>query len=212
MGHPTSEQLQELYELEYKPGHDDYLYVLNGFREHADRLCEVMKTVKRFRPRRVLDVGCNKGLIGALCNWNSQPIDALVGVDISPTMARIAQQVHGYNMVAVQDASKSFELELRFDLVLCMELLEHVPDVATTIDNCLRHCDHFGRIIFTTPEERGELDGAIHVRHLGMKDLVEAVEDRVLVPHRTHTTFIASNFCEKPKWQGWNMVIIEKTT
>jgi len=196
--------IQKLYETEYS-GFDDYLYLLNGFREHADRLMYIMKMVHSLEAASLLDVGCNRGLFGALCNWNHRPFMRMVGVDIVPGLLQRAKETHGYDSAILLNVSDPFYLSETFDLVLCMEVLEHVPDPGTVIENCFRHATK--NIIFTTPEEEGDIDGVIHVRKINLDALAEMV---CRPGWKLHQSFIPSIFCEKPHWQGWNCVRAER--
>jgi 2-polyprenyl-6-hydroxyphenyl methylase/3-demethylubiquinone-9 3-methyltransferase len=75
---------------------------------------------------RVLDVGCGGGL---LCEALARAGATVTGIDLAPGMIDVAR-LHAaeqglditYNVVSAEDVSGGF------DVVTCMEMLEHVPD------------------------------------------------------------------------------------
>ena len=75
---------------------------------------------------RVLDVGCGGGL---LCEALARAGAKVTGIDLAPGMIEVAR-LHAaeqglditYNVVAAEEIAGGF------DVVTCMEMLEHVPD------------------------------------------------------------------------------------
>ena len=80
--------------------------------------------------RRVLDVGCGGGLLAeALCRAGAQ----VTAVDRAPTMIEVAR-LHAAEAGLAIDYRVADAMQLladpaeRYDVVTCMEMLEHVPD------------------------------------------------------------------------------------
>lgn len=84
--------------------------------------------------RRVLDVGCGGGLFA---EGLARAGASVVGVDLAPGMIEVAQ-LHSleadlaidYRCVSAESLHASAE---RFDVVTCMEMIEHVPDPQATL-------------------------------------------------------------------------------
>jgi 2-polyprenyl-6-hydroxyphenyl methylase / 3-demethylubiquinone-9 3-methyltransferase len=96
------------------------LHILNPLRVQfvADRT--------KLAGARVLDVGCGGGL---LCEALARAGATVTGIDLAPGMIDVAR-LHAaeqglditYNVVSAEEVSGGF------DVVTCMEMLEHVPD------------------------------------------------------------------------------------
>jgi 2-polyprenyl-6-hydroxyphenyl methylase/3-demethylubiquinone-9 3-methyltransferase len=102
--------------------------------------------------RDVLDVGCGGGILAeAMARRGAR----VTGIDLSERPLRVAQlhllesglQVH-YELAAAEDYAVRHAGT--FDVVTCMELLEHVPDPASTVAACVRLLRPGGRAVFST--------------------------------------------------------------
>lgn len=186
--------------------HEKYLVdILNGFREHVDRIHFVMATVKGLKPESVLDLACNIGVFGAMLRWNhGYAPKSVVGLDISPSNCEHAVRVMQYDRAINADVeSWRPSADDRADLVLCMELLEHVaaPWVVTGV--ALMAAKQY--VLFSVPVETGDPDGIYHVRKVSLEDLTGWI--------RSHngqiawSQFVASEFCEALHWKGWLFVL-----
>ena len=101
---------------------------------------------------RVLDVGCGGGLLSeALAARGAQ----VTGIDASERAIEIAK-LHLYESnVRVDYECTTAEAHAEahpaaYDLVTCMELLEHVPDPASVVDACARSLRPGGAVCFST--------------------------------------------------------------
>lgn len=102
--------------------------------------------------RRVLDVGCGGGLFAeALARRGA----TVVGIDLAPAMIEVAA-LHAmeagikvdYRRVSAESLQDSGEPP--FDVVTCMEMIEHVPDPATTIATLARLVRPDGDVFLST--------------------------------------------------------------
>ena len=102
--------------------------------------------------KRVLDVGCGGGI---LAEAMAQRGARVTGIDLSTKPLRVAQLHALESGVAVdyREASAealAAEAPAAFDVVTCMEMLEHVPDPASTVQACSRLARPGGWVFFST--------------------------------------------------------------
>ncbi len=102
--------------------------------------------------KRVLDVGCGGGILSeAMARLGA----TVTGIDLSEKPLRVAQlhllesglDVEYLGISAEEMAEKNLGT---FDVVTCMELLEHVPDPASTVAACAKLIKPGGRVFFST--------------------------------------------------------------
>jgi len=102
--------------------------------------------------RTALDVGCGGGI---LAEAMAQRGASVTGIDLGEKALRIAALHQLESGVQVRYESASAEEFAaahggEFDVVTCMELLEHVPEPASTVAACARLVKPGGRVIFST--------------------------------------------------------------
>ncbi len=103
--------------------------------------------------KQVLDVGCGGGI---LADSMARKGAHVLGIDLSTKALKIAQlhaleaqtaQVQ-YQEISAEDlAAKS---PAQFDVVTCMEMLEHVPDPASVVQACATLVKPGGFVFFST--------------------------------------------------------------
>ena len=114
-----------------------------------------LEWINRIAPlagKRVLDVGCGGGI---LTEAMARKGAAVKGIDLAEKPLKVASLHKLESGVAVDYECVSAEdLALRepgsFDLVTCMEMLEHVPDPASTVRACAALVKPGGRLFFST--------------------------------------------------------------
>jgi 2-polyprenyl-6-hydroxyphenyl methylase/3-demethylubiquinone-9 3-methyltransferase len=127
---------------EFKPLHD-----INPL-----RLGYIVRQCGGLAEKTVLDVGCGGGI---LTESMAREGAKVTGIDLSDKalgVARLHQIESGaivdYRLTAAE--ALAIEAPASFDVVTCMELLEHVPDPASTIDACARLVRAGGKAVFST--------------------------------------------------------------
>lgn len=103
--------------------------------------------------RRVLDVGCGGGILAdSMARKGAQ----VLGIDLATKALKVAQ-LHAleastpnvsYREVAVE--ALAAEAPASFDVVTCMEMLEHVPDPASVVRACATLVKPGGMVFFST--------------------------------------------------------------
>ena len=102
--------------------------------------------------RRVLDVGCGGGILAeSLASLGA----SVTGVDLSEkslAVAKLHRLESGIDVDyrAVSAEALAAEQPGAFDVVTCMEMLEHVPDPASIVDACARLARPGGWLLFST--------------------------------------------------------------
>jgi 2-polyprenyl-6-hydroxyphenyl methylase/3-demethylubiquinone-9 3-methyltransferase len=103
--------------------------------------------------RTALDVGCGAGLL-------AEPLARLgatvTGLDAAPELIAVAREhAAGQGLEIDYRAGELEGLEGQFDLVTCMEVIEHVADPAAFVRALARHLTPGGLLIMSTPNATG---------------------------------------------------------
>ena len=102
--------------------------------------------------RRVVDVGCGGGILAESMAVRGAEV---LGIDLAGDTLQVAElhaldsgvELH-YRNIAVEDLAA--EQPGGFDVVTCMEMLEHVPDPESVIMACARLTRRGGTLCFST--------------------------------------------------------------
>lgn len=102
--------------------------------------------------KQVLDVGCGGGILSEAMARQGAEVTAIDLAEASLAVARLHQLESGlsvrYENIAVEDlAAREPE---RYDVVTCLEMLEHVPDPASVVAACARLLKPGGHLFFST--------------------------------------------------------------
>jgi SAM-dependent methyltransferase len=126
-------------------------YIERGSIASANRFAAFV--VQLLQISSVLDVGCGRG--AWLREWRNSGVAVARGVD-GPYVRESSLLIPPTDFRAV-DLSKKFDLGERFDLVICLEVAEHLPGDSSTalIDSLVSHSD---LVLFSaaTPGQGGE--------------------------------------------------------
>ena len=103
--------------------------------------------------RQVLDVGCGGGILAdAMARKGAQ----VTGIDLSTRALKVAQlhaleaATPNVNYREISAEALAAERPASFDVVTCMEMLEHVPDPASVVQACTTLVKPGGWVFFST--------------------------------------------------------------
>lgn len=126
---------------EFKPLHD-----INPLR------LDLIDSVVGLLGKQVLDVGCGGGILSESMSLLGAKV---WGIDLGEKALNVAK-LHGlesgvqveYRLTAVEQLAK--EMPGHFDVVTCMEMLEHVPEPAAIVEACSKLVKPGGVVFFST--------------------------------------------------------------
>ncbi len=128
-------------ESEFKPLHD-----INPLRlEHIDHIAAL-------NGKTVLDVGCGGGILSeAMAARGAQ----VTGIDLAEKPLKVAalhllESGHQVEYLKISAEALARERPRRYDIVTCMELLEHVPEPSETVQACADLVKDGGWVFFAT--------------------------------------------------------------
>ena len=128
-------------ESEFNPLHDINPLRVNWINERAP-----------LAGQNVLDVGCGGGILSeAMAQRGAQ----VTGIDMGEAplaVARLHQLETGVDVTYRQITAEALAEEMpgQFDVVTCLEMLEHVPDPASIIRACYTLVKPGGQVFFST--------------------------------------------------------------
>ncbi len=128
---------------EFKPLHEINPLRLNFIDERA-----------KLSGKTVLDIGCGGGI---LAESMSQRGAAVTGIDMAETSLAIAK-IHGiesgihvdYQQITAEELASNPQNHQQFDIITCLEMLEHVPDPKQIIQACSKLVKPSGHVFFST--------------------------------------------------------------
>jgi 2-polyprenyl-6-hydroxyphenyl methylase/3-demethylubiquinone-9 3-methyltransferase len=116
------------------------------------RLAYIARRSGGLEGKRALDIGCGGGI---LAEAMARAGATVVGIDLSGkalAVARLHRLESGVEVDYRLTAAETLAVEEpgAYDIVTCMELLEHVPDPASTIGACATLVKPDGLVVFAT--------------------------------------------------------------
>ena len=126
---------------EFKPLHD-----INPLRANwIDNLAPVAE-------KKVLDVGCGGGMLAESLAQRGVQVTGIDMGDAPLGVAKLHQLESGLSIDYQKSTAEDFaqKHENAFDVVTCLEMLEHVPDPSSVVRACAKMVKPGGHVFFST--------------------------------------------------------------
>ncbi|CAI8163286.1 MAG: Ubiquinone biosynthesis O-methyltransferase [Cellvibrionales bacterium UBA7375] len=126
---------------EFKPLHD-----INPLRVNwIDSLAPVAE-------KKVLDVGCGGGILAESLAQRGAQVTGIDMGDAPLGVAKLHQLESGLSIDYQKSTAEDFakQHENAFDVVTCLEMLEHVPDPSSVVQACAKMVKPGGHVFFST--------------------------------------------------------------
>lgn len=126
---------------DFRPLHEINPLRLDWIRQHAE-----------LKGKAIVDIGCGGGI---LTESMSSAGGEVFGIDMADgplTVARLHQAESGTDVTYEQMTAEELAADrpAEFDVVTCLEMLEHVPDPAAVIRSCAELVKPGGDVFFST--------------------------------------------------------------
>ncbi|MDP6413668.1 MAG: bifunctional 2-polyprenyl-6-hydroxyphenol methylase/3-demethylubiquinol 3-O-methyltransferase UbiG [Gammaproteobacteria bacterium] len=102
--------------------------------------------------KQVLDIGCGGGILAEALVHHGAKVTAIDLAEASLSVARLHQLESGLDIDYLNTSAEqlSAESKHKFDVITCLEMLEHVPNPASVIEACARLIKPGGLVFFST--------------------------------------------------------------
>lgn len=187
---------QRLYEAIYSnvqkvPGYSGYFELANAVGKASDPLAyiastdgcyfgvakHIQKTISTSSGNPIVEIGCGQGYLTYALNKAGYQT---IGVDISEAGIQLAKERFGDHYFCGQISDWVSASNQRPALIVCTELIEHLPDPLEFIQIALANLDSGGQLLFTTPHKvEGEVGAwntelpPVHLWWFSKKSLIE---------------------------------------
>jgi ubiquinone/menaquinone biosynthesis C-methylase UbiE len=146
------------------------------FRPFAER---ILDDVAIAPGDRVLDVACGTGIVSRLARERVGETGTVVGVDLSPAMLAVARKVApGVDLREGDAASLPLDDDEKFDVAVCHQGLQFVPDKTAAAGQMHRALAAGGRLAVATWRPDGELPLIPELRRVAEQHLGPIVDMR----------------------------------
>jgi len=101
--------------------------------------------------KKILDVGCGGGILAESLALKGAKVKGIDLADGPLKVAKIREQKRNLGITYEKvETSKLIKKKEKFDVITCLEMLEHVPDPEKTVKECSELLNNNGDIFFST--------------------------------------------------------------
>ena len=145
-GQKSGKYLKEFYE-----DVDYYTFsTIKGYERPFDRrrFQTIFGLINTITPPKILDIGCGGGVFVHALSKESFKV---TGIDLSSILLhKIPKGNLNFNLIVADSTHLPFNGD-NFDCILCTEVLEHVPDCTSAVEEISRVLRREGKVIITVP-------------------------------------------------------------
>ena len=126
---------------EFKPLHDINPLRVNYINQHIN-----------VAEKRVLDIGCGGGILAEALAHHGATVTAIDKAEASLSVAKLHLLESQLDISYLDSTAEEFAetQPAQFDVVTCLEMLEHVPDPSSVVAACQRLVKPGGLVFFST--------------------------------------------------------------
>jgi SAM-dependent methyltransferase len=140
---PTSYYTGDYFSGGHSDGYQDYVGEEDVLRREFAR---TVAFIRRYRPGgRLIELGCAYGFF----LQEAKPYFAVSGIELAADAAAHARRSGLHVLDGVADETNMRKLGPA-DVIVLLDVIEHLPDPRTTLELCMRHLNPGGIIVITT--------------------------------------------------------------
>lgn len=115
---------------------------------------EILRRLRLTEGNSVIDIGCGPGFLCESMAATVGPSGRVVGIDTSPELVALCQRRNSRKPVQyrVGDAARIDEPDASFDVAVCVQVAEYVPEVGKVLAEAFRVLKRGGRAVFVATD------------------------------------------------------------
>jgi len=141
---------------------------------HTRRI--TLNILKKIKFNTVLDAGCGIGFMLNCIKKYFNPV-SLTGIDISEEAINICKSIYPNYIFYVKDLQKE-SLNQKFDLIICMDVIEHIENDSEFLKNISSMCNKYFLISTLLGRMRNFEKSIGHFRNYNKDELVRLLESQ----------------------------------
>jgi len=123
-------------EGKFKPLHKFNPVRISYIKENIINTFKINEKVKPLQKIKILDVGCGGGLLSEPMSRLGADVTAIDASDKNINVAKLHAKISNLNINYVCTSPEKFQPKDKFDVILNMEIVEHVDDVNLFLKSC----------------------------------------------------------------------------
>ncbi len=161
---------------EIEINYEDYRDCSESHRYHPSvmfRNAFILRQIRKYNPKKLIDLWCWDGYLIATIHKEFPGIE-LSWMDYSHKVIEKNSGKYDFAKFHRWDlGSKEFSYQGTYDMVICSEVIEHIPDRKAVIDNCISLVKPLWKLVLTTQawtRYKSDIENG-HLKHFTLKEL-----------------------------------------